>query len=74
MERMGLPKAEILELQEETIKLEESVQIKGKLRTEKLAKFYKVKAGLLEFEERLEEAKEYFAKSVEIYKENGLEQ
>ena len=69
---MGAPKPEILQLLDEAIKKEESLQVSGKPRTDKLAKFYKVKAGLLEFMDRLEEAKECFETSVAIYKENGL--
>ena len=71
MERMGLPKGEILKVQEETVALEESAQEEGKPKSEKLAKLYKVKAALLEYEGRTEEAKDCFAKAVEIYRENG---
>lgn len=71
MERMGLPKGEILKVQEETVALEESVQEEGKPKSERLAKLYRVKAALLEYEGCTEEAKDCFAKAVEIYRENG---
>ena len=53
--------------------MEESIQVEGKPESAKLAKLYKVKAALLEFVGRKEEAKDCFARAVEIYKANGLQ-
>ena len=71
MERMRIPKGEILKVQEEAVELEESAQEEGKPRSEKLAKLYKVKAALLEHEGRTDEAKACFATAIEIYREAG---
>lgn len=74
MERLYRSKEEILVVQEEAVQLEEAAQTEGKPKTDKLAKLYKVKAALLEFVGRKEEAKDFFQKAIDILRENGKEQ
>lgn len=64
-------KDDILSNLEEAIAVEESIQEKGKKETEQLGEFYRVKGALLEFNENYTEARKFFTKSIQIYKNYG---
>ena len=74
MERLLYSKEDILKVQEEAVEMEEAAQTEGKPKTDKLAKLYKVKAALLEFIGRKEEAKAFFKRAADILRENGKEE
>lgn len=68
LERTGTHKMEILEIQEEAIKVLEAL---GKPYCENLAQLYKVKGAILEFLGRCPESVTFFNLSIGVYSELG---